>query len=133
MGQSSGSVWDPDCEEELFRMFCALDLSRLPVQALLSPWIPVQVQAVRLLVQHQPAEQFHSELQLEVANAQESLKSVNSQCVRLSNRLNIVEQRTVINKSQINDAIVAIEEHQKKKREATLPPRRSGSRADGAL
>eukprot|EP00927_Polykrikos_kofoidii_P065694 TRINITY_DN61427_c0_g1_i1.p1 TRINITY_DN61427_c0_g1~~TRINITY_DN61427_c0_g1_i1.p1 ORF type:complete len:801 (+),score=127.15 TRINITY_DN61427_c0_g1_i1:175-2577(+) len=117
--------WCPEKEEALFAMFCALDLCRLPVQALLSPWVPVQVQTVRLLVQQQPAEQFHSELHQEVVNAQESLKSVNSQCVKLSNRLNIVEQRTVINKSQINDAIVAIEEHQRQRREAALPPRRA--------
>jgi len=122
--QASGGNWCPQHEEALFRMFGALDLCRLQAQALLSPWVPVQVHAVRLLVQQEPAELIHSDLQEEVANAKESLKSVNAQCMKLSNKLNIVEQRTVINKSQISDAIVSIEEHQRKKREAALPNRR---------
>ena len=32
-----------EAEESLFRMFAAIDLSRLPVQAALSPWVPPQV------------------------------------------------------------------------------------------
>lgn len=120
-----GGSWSPEFEDIVFKMFAALDLSRLPGQALLSPWVPPQVQMVRLLVQQQPAEQFHAELQHEVASASESLKSINQQCSRLSNKLNIVEQRTVINKSQISDAIVVIEEHQRRRTEAALPrPRR---------
>jgi len=122
--QAFGGSWLPEHEEALFRMFAALDLQRLPGQALLSPWVPAQAQAVRLLVQQQPAEQFHAELQQEVITATESLKSINAQCMKLNNKLNIVEQRTVINKSQINDAIVVIEEHQRKKSQAAHPPRR---------
>jgi len=129
--QALGAGWCPEYEEALFQMFVALDLLRLPGQALLSPWVPSQVQTVRLLVQQQPAEQFHAELQQEVVTAMESLKCINLQCAKLSNKLNIVEQRTVINKSQINDSIGFIEEHQRKKREAALPPRRMS--AIGAL
>jgi len=119
-----GAPWCPQHEESLFQMFTALDLSRLPVQALLSPWVPPQVHVVRLLVQQQPAEQWHAELHQEVATAAESLKEINQDCVKLTNKLNIVEQRTVINKSQISDAIVTIEEHQRKKREPALSSRR---------
>jgi len=107
--QAYGASWCPEYEEALFQMCTALDTSRLPGQALLSPWVPGQVQAVRHLVQQQPAEQFHAELQQEVITAMENLKSINAQCAKLSNRLNIVEQRTIINKSQIKDAISAIE------------------------
>jgi len=123
--RAPGGAWLPEHEEALFLMFAALDLQRLPVQALLSPWVPAQAQAVRLLVQQQPAEQFHAELQQEVSTASESLKSINAHCQKLHNRLNIVEQRTVINKSQINDAIVVIEEHQRKKSQFAQPPRRT--------
>lgn len=125
---SPAGSWCPEHEEAVFRMFVALDLSRLPGQCLMSPWVPAQIQAIRLLVQQRPAEQIHSELQESVFAATESLKSVNVQCVKLSNKLNIVEQRTVINKSQINDSILAIEEHEKKQREAKgVPPRRAAS------
>lgn len=112
--------WCPEHEEAVFRMFAALDLSRLPGQCLMSPWVPAQIQAIRLLVQQRPAEQVHLELQQSVFVATESLKSVNAQCIKLSNKLNIVEQRTVINKSQINDAIMAIEEHDRKQRATRL-------------
>lgn len=123
--QEHGGPWCPNNEEALFRMFAALDLSRLPGQSLVSPWVPAQVQAVRLLVQQQPAERFASELLQEVATATESLKSVNAQCNKLSSKLDVVEQRTVINKSQINDALVAIEEQQKKRTPAV--PAQRGS------
>jgi len=106
-------------------MFAALDLERLPGQVLLSPWVPPQVHLVRLLVQQQPHEQFTAELHQEVLSNSDSLRSIHQQCDKLSNRLNIVEQRTVINKSQINDAIAVTEEHARKRREATLPARRS--------
>lgn len=116
--------WCPDYEEAIFHMFAALDLVRLTGQALVSPWVPSQVQMVRLLVQQQPSEQFHAELHQEVVTSMESLRSINASCSKLSNQLNIVEQRTVINKSQINDAILVSEEHQRRRREAALPPRR---------
>mmetsp|Transcript_82375 Transcript_82375/g.256037 ORF Transcript_82375/g.256037 Transcript_82375/m.256037 type:complete len:797 (+) Transcript_82375:80-2470(+) len=121
---ASGMAWTPECEDALFRMFAALDLQRLPSQVLLSPWVPSQAQVVRLLLLQQPAEQIHAELQQEVASAMESLKSIRVKCTKLANTLNIVEQRTVINKSQINDAIVVIEEHQRKRSQAVHPPRR---------
>eukprot|EP00930_Biecheleria_cincta_P086119 TRINITY_DN75487_c0_g1_i1.p1 TRINITY_DN75487_c0_g1~~TRINITY_DN75487_c0_g1_i1.p1 ORF type:complete len:797 (+),score=152.98 TRINITY_DN75487_c0_g1_i1:18-2408(+) len=121
-----GGAWSAIHEEWLFQMFLALDLSVLPVQALQSPWVPAQVQAVRLLVQTQPAEQFNEELQTEVASAAESLKTMNFQCSKLTNKLNIVEQRTVMNKSQISEAMLAIEDHQRRKREVEKP---SGRRA----
>eukprot|EP00933_Yihiella_yeosuensis_P037247 TRINITY_DN31141_c0_g1_i1.p1 TRINITY_DN31141_c0_g1~~TRINITY_DN31141_c0_g1_i1.p1 ORF type:complete len:181 (+),score=29.45 TRINITY_DN31141_c0_g1_i1:2-544(+) len=130
--QAPGSPWSPEHEESLFQMFLALDLSMLPVQALQSPWVPAQVTAVRLLVEQQPSEQFLSELQHEVVTATESLKSMSSQCGELSTKLNVVEQRTVINKSQINEAIVTIEEHQRRKREAMAPARRLPNAGEAA-
>merc|ERR1711988_1147485 len=63
-----GGGWCPEYEELMFQMFCALDLSRLPVIALLSPWVPPQVQTVFLLVQQQPAEQFNAELHQEISS-----------------------------------------------------------------
>ena len=113
-----GGSWTADCEEAIFQMFLAIDLSVLPIQALQSPWVPVQVQTVRLFVQQQPADRFHEELQQEVARATEHLESISLQCSKLSERLNVVEQRTVMNKSQISEASVALEEHQRRKREA---------------
>ena len=110
--------WTADYEEAIFQMFLAIDLSVLPIQALQSPWVPVQVQTVRLFVQQKPADQFHAELQQEVGRATEHLKSIDSQCSKLSEKLNVVEQRTVMNKSQISEASVALEEHQRRKREA---------------
>merc|ERR1711939_257584 len=125
--------WCPEYEELMFQMFCALDLSRLPVLALLSPWVPPQVQTVYLLVQQQPAEQFNSELKQEISSASNSLKSINAQCSKLTNKLNIVEQRTVINKSQINDAMVAIEEHRRRKSDTVVVRKRAAnSTASGA-
>lgn len=109
--------WTADVEELLFRLFVALDLSRLPLPALLSIWVPPQVQLVRLLVQQVPAEQFNGELQQEAVAAADSLKSLTDQCDRLQQKLNVVEQRTVMNKSQINEAIILLEEHQRRKRE----------------
>merc|ERR1711974_25353 len=123
--QAEGAGWTAEREEQLFQMFAALDLSRLPGQALLSPWVPPQVQAIRLMLQQQPVETFHRGLEKEVSNYARSLKAINQQCVRLTNRLNIVEQRTVINKSQISESIVVIQEHQKKKdRERPLAGKR---------
>merc|ERR1712139_448971 len=103
------------------------DLSRLPVLALLSPWVPPQVQTVFLLVQQQPAEQFNAELHQEISSASNSLKSINLQCSKLTNKLNIVEQRTVINKSQINDAMVGIEEHRRRKSESAAARKRASA------
>jgi len=108
---SVGGSWSLEAQEALFQMFGALDVARLSGQALLSPWVPAQVYAVLLLVQQQPAEQLHAELQQEVVSTTESLRSVNRNCAKLTNRLNIVEQRTVINKSQIADVTMAIEEY----------------------
>lgn len=110
--------WSPENEEDLFQMFLALDLSLLPIQVLSSPWVPAQVQTVRLFVQQQPADQFHQELQQEVSRAMEHLKSVNFQCSKLTDKLNVVEQRTVMNKSQISDASSAVEELQRKRRQS---------------
>lgn len=121
--EPSCGPWSLEAEDSLFQMFAALDLSRLQQAALLSPYVPPQITTVRLLVQQQPADLFHDELRQEVRSATDSLKSIQTQCIRLSNKLNIVEQRTVINKSQINDAILAIQEHQKKKREAPAQTR----------
>ncbi|CAE7196341.1 unnamed protein product [Symbiodinium natans] len=112
-------AWTADSEEAIFQMYLAIDLSVLPIQALQSPWVPVQVQTVRLFVQQQPADQFHEELQQEVDRATEHLKSIDLQCAKLSEKLNMVEQRTVMNKSQISEASVALEEHQRRKREAS--------------
>lgn len=119
-------AWQPEHEDALFRMFLALDLSLLHGLALLSPWVPAQVQTLRLLVQQQPAEQFHDELHQEVASATESLKAISQKAHQLSNKLNIVEQRTVINKSQITDAIVTVEDQQRKRRESALKVPRRG-------
>ncbi|CAJ1378478.1 unnamed protein product [Effrenium voratum] len=108
--------WTPEHEEDVFQMFLALDMSLLPIQALQSPWVPAQVQCVRLLVQQQPADQFHEELQQEVSRAMEHLQTIHYQCSKLTDKLNVVEQRTVMNKSQISDASTALEEHQRRKR-----------------
>ena len=109
--------WSPENEEDLFEMFLAIDFSLLPIQVLYSPWIPAQVQSVRLFVQQQPADQFHQELQQEVSRAMEHLKSVNFQCSKLTDKLNVVEQRTVMNKSQISDSSAAVEELLRKRRQ----------------
>ncbi|CAE7367699.1 hypothetical protein AK812_SmicGene39243 [Symbiodinium microadriaticum] len=111
--------WTADSEEAIFQMFLAIDLSVLPMQALQSPWVPVQVQTVRLFVQQKPADQFHEELQQEFGRATEHLKSIDLQCAKLSEKLNVVEQRTVMNKSQISESSIALEEHQRRKREAS--------------
>jgi len=120
-----GGAWCSEHEEAIFQMFAALDLQRLPGQMLLSPWVPPQVHLVRLLVQQQPHEQFNAELHQEVLSNSDSLRSIHQQCDKLSNWLNIVEQRTVINKSQINDAIAVVDEHTRRRAEAALPLRRS--------
>ena len=112
--------WSPEHEEDLFQMFLAIDLSLLPISVLHSPWVPAQVQSVRLLVQQQPADQFHQELQQEITRVMEHLKSVNFQCSKLNDKLNVVEQRTVMNKSQISDASATLEERQRK-RQAKMP------------
>ncbi|CAK9058081.1 unnamed protein product [Durusdinium trenchii] len=108
-------VWSAEHEEDLFQMFLAIDLSLLPIQVLHSPWIPAQVQSVRLFVQQQPADQFLQELQQEVSRAMEHLKSVNFQCSKFTNKLNAVEHRTLTNIGQINDASAALEEYQRKR------------------
>ena len=112
-----GGPWSPENEEDLFEMFLAIDFSLLPIQVLYSPWVPAQVQSVRLFVQQQPADQFHQELQQEVSRAMEHLKSVNFQCSKLTDKLNAVDQRTVMNKSQISDSSAALEEILRKRRQ----------------
>ena len=112
-----GGPWSPENEEDLFEMFLAIDFSLLPIQVLYSPWVPAQVQSVRLFVQQQPADQFHQELQQEVSRAMEHLKSVNFQCSKLTDKLNVVDQRTVMNKSQISDSSAALEEILRKRRQ----------------
>lgn len=114
---SCGGGWSLDAETSLFQMFAALDLSRLEGKVLLSPWVPPQVYSARLFLQQQPAEQFHAELQQEVAAATESLKSINQLCAKMSNKLNIVEHRTYINKSHLNDTSDAIEEYRRRKQQ----------------
>lgn len=104
-----GGAWSVESEEDLFQMFLAIDLSLLPPQVLHSPWVPAQVQTVRLLVQQQPADQFHEELHQEISRATEHLKSIEFQCSKLADRLNVVEQRTVMNKTQISDASSQLE------------------------
>lgn len=113
-----GGKWSTEYEELVFQMYAALDLSQLPVQALLTPWVPPQVQTVCLLVQQHPVEQYNSEVQREINNASDNLKFITTQCSKFSNKLNIVEQRTLINKSQITDAIMTIEDHQRRKSES---------------
>lgn len=110
----ASTAWCSEHEEALFRMFCALDVSCLPVQALLSPWVPIQAQAVRCFVQQQPAESIHLSLQKEVMGVSEKVRQVGLQCSKMSNRLNTVEQRTVVTKIQINDTLIGLEEHQRK-------------------
>eukprot|EP00929_Paragymnodinium_shiwhaense_P115003 TRINITY_DN83583_c0_g1_i1.p1 TRINITY_DN83583_c0_g1~~TRINITY_DN83583_c0_g1_i1.p1 ORF type:complete len:777 (+),score=214.32 TRINITY_DN83583_c0_g1_i1:156-2486(+) len=131
--QAPDGLWSASAEEAMFRMFAALDLSKLPTQVLLSPWVPAQAQTVQLLLQIRPAEQLQSDLHQEASSAHESLKSVNSLCVKLANRLNIVEQRTVINKSQINDAAMSIEDHQRRRRDhQRRPPQQGGGSGSAA-
>merc|ERR1712217_217379 len=98
----------------LFQMFAALDLSLLPNQMLLTPWVPAQVQSVRLFMQQQPLEPFHADiLHKHIITATENPKSMKNNCEVLSANLNLIEQRTVMTKSLINDAMVLIEERKK--------------------
>eukprot|EP00971_Amphidinium_carterae_P311453 6190305-Amphidinium_carterae.1 len=110
--------WSLEAEQTVFEAFAALDLGRLPSQALMSPWVPAQVHAVRVLAQQPLLEKHHAELQEEISNATETLQGIASQCMKLSNRLNIVEQRTVLTKSHLEDTRNAILERSKRKASA---------------
>jgi len=116
--QGPGGRWCPEHEEAMFEMFAALDLARLPSVAFSTPWMPPQVGAVRLWVQLAPVKDWQHDVKEEIASENVAVQAIKLECTKLENKLNIVEQRSIVNKSQINDAVASINEFQRKKRES---------------
>merc|ERR1711972_41727 len=93
------------------QLFAALDLTRLPSQVLLSPWIPAQVHAVNVFVGLESMKKTLETLLGDSATNTAGLKTLDSHCIKLENKLNIVDQRTVVNGSQVSDAVAIVNAH----------------------
>lgn len=109
--RACGGDWQSNHEQEFFDMFRALDFSVLPRSALLSPWVPSQLSAVHLLVAKKPLPQILADSSQNAAQTAGNIRQMQEECALLENKLNIVEQRTLVNKCQINDSITAIRNH----------------------